>query len=274
MRASRTVSVIAASAATALVFAGAVHAVVQDHSSPMAAPTPTATRSAALMERPLSNSCSAGHVTFTFDDGPRENTERVLDALDALDVDAVFFWNGGAVRGRESTVSRALAEGHVLGNHTFDHPNLVTGELPDGSEAVWTPEWVRSELERTNEALTDAGAPRPDLYRPPYGAVDDRTDEVAQELGLRLVMPWGNDGDNNYVDSRDTEGATTQEIIDRTVGSMRDGSIITMHDGQRQATLNSIGALQAIVDAMNEKNLCATTDVREDAAGRGLDTYG
>ncbi|WP_309109019.1 polysaccharide deacetylase family protein [Arthrobacter sp.] len=262
---------VAASTAAAVALAGAIQTVVQDHSAPTSTVTTATTQSAPIVERPLNNNCSSGYVTFTFDDGPRENTERVLDALDGFGIDAVFFWNGQRVKGRERTVTRALADGHVIGNHTWDHANLTTGELPNGSTESWGKQWVHSELERTNEALIAAGAPRPTLYRPPYGATNRQVDGVAQELGLRLVMSWGNHADDNIVNTKDNEGATTQEIVDVTILSMRDGSIITMHDGPG---VESLDALQAIVDAMNEKGLCATTKLPEDATGRGLELSG
>ncbi|MEO8283962.1 MAG: polysaccharide deacetylase family protein [Pseudarthrobacter sp.] len=273
-RTRRRATAAAASAAAVVVLTGAIHTVVQDHSAPASAATNATTQSVPAVERPLKNNCSAGYVTFTFDDGPRTNTEKVLDALDGFGIDAVFFWNGYKVKGRERLVARAVAEGHVIGNHTWDHGNLITGDLPDGTKETWGPSWVRSELERTNDALMAAGAPRPTLYRPPYGAINKQGDAIAQELGLRLVMSWGSDEEDNIVDTHDNGGASVQEIVDATVRGMRDGSIITMHDGLGQATLNSIDALQPIVDAMNQKGLCATTEVRKDATGRALAAYG
>lgn len=274
MRARSKVAAAAASAVTAVALVGATQAVVDDHSSPVPDTGNAAPQSERVVERPLSNDCSGGQVTFTFDDGPGRNTVKVLDALDGFGIDAVFFWNGRAVKGREGTVARAVAEGHVIGNHSYSHPNLTTGVLPDGSEETVTVPWLQSEFLRTNEALVDAGAPSPTLYRPPYGAVDDRVDSVAQELGLRLVMPWGLNDEDNIVDTRDTEGVTAQQIVDATTPRLQDRTIITMHDGQGRATLNSIDALQAIVDSMNEKDLCATAEMRQNATGRVLDMYG
>ncbi|MET3720184.1 MULTISPECIES: polysaccharide deacetylase family protein [unclassified Arthrobacter] len=273
-RTRRRAAVAAASAAAAVVLTGAIHTVVQFHSAPPSAATNATTQSVPAEERPLKNNCSGGYVTFTFDDGPFTNTEKVLDALDGFGIDAVFFWNGHKVKGRERVVARALAEGHVIGNHTWDHGNMTTGDLPDGTNVTWGPSWVRSQLERTNEVLMAAGAPRPTLYRPPYGAINKQADGIAQELGLRLVMPWGSQEEDNIVDTHDNEGASVKEIVDVTIRGMRNGSIITMHDGLGQATLNSIYSLQAIVDAMNEKGLCATTEVRKDATGRVLEAYG
>ncbi|MDQ0118035.1 peptidoglycan/xylan/chitin deacetylase (PgdA/CDA1 family) [Pseudarthrobacter defluvii] len=264
---------MAASAAAAVALTGSIQTVVlrvAAESNAIAAVSPKTQ----MVTRPLNSNCSGGYVTFTFDDGPREHTERLLDTLDLLGIKAVFFWNGQNIGGRERTVARAVAEGHIIGNHSWDHADLTTGKLPDGTTVSWTDEWVRGELERTNAALIAAGAPRPTLYRPPYGSTNRQVEEITRELGLRLVSPWGNDTSDNIVDSRDSEGANTQEIIDNTIRWMRNGSIITMHDGQGQGTLNSIHALQSIVDAMNQRGLCTTTEVREDATGHVLQMYG
>lgn len=226
----------------------------------------------AVEVRPLVSDCSGGYVVLTFDDGPRQHTDELLDRLRALGVPAVFFWSGHNMEGREELVRRAVAEGHVVGNHTQSHANLLTGVLPSGDRVVpWGAEQIREELQRANDLLVAYGAPVPEYYRPPYGEVDQQVDDVARALGLRLVMSYGHDETDNLVDSHDTEGTSAEQIAATVIGEMRDGSIITMHDGLGQATLNSIEALQAIVDAIGERQLCATTDVRPDATGRVLE---
>ena len=140
----------------------------------------------------------------------------------------------------------------------------MTGSAPGA------PEQIREELQRTNDLLVEYGAPLPQYYRPPYGRVSPEVDAVAQEVGLRLVMSYGHDETDNLIDSHDTEGISPGQIVANVVGPMRDGSIITMHDGLGQATLNAIEALQPIADVMNERRLCATTDIRADAGGRVL----
>ncbi|WP_236827118.1 MULTISPECIES: polysaccharide deacetylase family protein [unclassified Blastococcus] len=222
--------------------------------------------------RPLTSDCSGGHVVLSFDDGPRQHTGELLDRLRDLGLTAVFFWSGHNIEGRGELVRRAVAEGHLLGNHTQSHADLTTGELPSGERVTpWGDAQIREELRRASELLVAKGAPEPELYRPPYGAVNQQVDYVARELGLRLVMSFGRDASDGLVDSHDTEGISAEEIAANVIGPMRDGSIITMHDGLGQATLNSIAALQPIVDAMNERGLCATTEVRPDATGRMLE---
>jgi peptidoglycan/xylan/chitin deacetylase (PgdA/CDA1 family) len=248
----------------------ATHRVVSD------VPVDTVSAGAAARQepspsRPIANDCSGGQVTFTFDDGPRQHAAALLDRLAALKLTAVFFWAGDNIVGREDVVRRALRGGNVLGNHTFDHPNLVTGVLPSGVRLdPWGPDQIREEFRRTSELLVDYGAPVPQYYRPPYGSIDAQADDVARQLGLRLVMSFGFDETDNIVDSHDSEGIPTEVIAANVIRRMKDGSIITMHDGLSTATLASIEALQPIVDAMNVEKLCATTNVRPDATGGAL----
>ena len=227
----------------------------------------------AVSWRPVNNDCSGGTVTFTFDDGPRKNTEKVLSRLEALNIKAVFFWNGQKIQGRQQLARKALKQGHLLANHSWNHVDLVTGETPRGGVVKpWGSEQIRADLERTNDALEAIGAPKPSIYRPPYGSVNHTVDDVAKELGMRLVMPWESYQGDNILDSRDNEGAQTAEIVATITKGLKADSVITMHDGQGRATLASIEALQPIVDAMNEKRLCASTAIRAETTGRVLET--
>ena len=143
---------------------------------------------------PVDNDCSGGYVYLTFDDGPSANTPALLDRLRELNLRATFFVIGDRIAQRENVVRRELAEGHSVQNHAFHHHNLVTGVDVSGMQrSPWGETQIAAELVRANEAIVAAGAPRPTLYRPPYGAVDARVDSVAKRYGLRLVMPWSSD---------------------------------------------------------------------------------
>jgi peptidoglycan/xylan/chitin deacetylase (PgdA/CDA1 family) len=226
--------------------------------------------------RPLANDCSAGVVHLTFDDGPNLHTDLLLDRLAALHVKAIFFVMGERVPGREATIRREVAEGHSVQNHSYRHFDLATGKDLTGVERrPWGESQIRFELQHDNEVIEAAGAPRPTQYRPPYGSVSPEVDAIARSLGLRLVMPWSDSDARLFADSKDTEaGVTTPDIVRNVVAGLHRGVIITMHDGEEGVTLNSAAALQEIVDAMNERHLCADTALPRDATGGVFDGPG
>jgi peptidoglycan/xylan/chitin deacetylase (PgdA/CDA1 family) len=225
---------------------------------------------------PVSNDCSGGYVAFTFDDGPGPNTAAVLQALQRLNLKATFFANGNKIdasAAAQQTIRDELAVGFSVENHTYDHVSFTgasTGAQPL-SEAQ-----VKDELARTSASIVNAGGPRPSLYRPPYGDINAYGDLIAQNLGYRIVMPWGSPS-GNIVDSQDWTGISPAAIAANvTQGYTKSGnfypgikanSIVAMHDGEDATTLNTIQSLQPIVDYMNAKHLCSTGDIRADATG-------
>lgn len=227
--------------------------------------------------RPINNDCSAGYVEFTFDDGPGIHSREILDKLEALHLKATFFAIGkNIVDGGPKAAALMrdeVAAGNSVQNHSWDHPS-ITGEST--KKAPLTREQIVQQLDRGTQAIVAAGLPRPTLYRPPYGDIDDRGDDVARSLGYRLVSPWGVTG-TNIVDSKDWSGVSTEQIVSNVtkgytadgyqIDGIKDQTIVTMHDGGYHDTLNSIAALQPIVDYMNVRHLCSTTAIRADATG-------
>ena len=153
-----------------------------------------------------------------------------------------------------------VANGEVIGNHTWDHPSLTgkaTGTRPLSQAQV------RDQLTRANAAIVTVGAPEPSLWRPPYGGVNAADVATARVLGLRVVLDSG----DNIIDSNDWDGLSAQQIARRVDPRLRDGTIIAFHDGLRTAAPATIRALPLIVAYMNAHHLGATTAVRPDATG-------
>jgi peptidoglycan/xylan/chitin deacetylase (PgdA/CDA1 family) len=232
---------------------------------------------AAAAKRPIDNDCSSGYVEFTFDDGPGIHSRKVLDELKALRIKATFFVVGKNIANGGSQAVALLrdevAAGNTVQNHSYDHASF-TGESTQTTPL--TEKQIVKELDSATRAIVAAGLPRPTLYRPPYGDIDARADEVAQGLGYRLVMPWGFPG-TNIMDSKDWSGISTEEIASNVIkgytidgsfyNGIKDGTVVLMHDGGGQETLNSLAALQPIVDHMNRQHLCSTATIRADATG-------
>jgi peptidoglycan/xylan/chitin deacetylase (PgdA/CDA1 family) len=238
------------------------------------APAPTTTQPAPAPTTTLSNDCSAGYVTFTFDDGPDVGTPVILNTLQQLNIQAAFFVMGNKLNdaANQQTLLAAASAGNVIGNHTYDHASFTgasTGTAP------LTDAQIQAELQSTDARLTALGLPAPPLYRPPYGDINAHDDLLARNLGYRIVMPWGTPS-GNIVDSQDWTGISAAQIASNvTNGYSKNGyfypgikanSVISMHDGNATYT-NTDAALPAIVDYMNAKHLCATPVVRPDATG-------
>ena len=235
--------------------------------------------------RPIDNDCSGGSVAFTFDDGPSENTPALLRKLSELNLKATFFVVGQSIDSAEmkQVIRDEAAAGFTIGNHTNDHASF-TGQST--GSAPLTVAQATAELEDASAAIVDAGGPRPSLYRPPYGDVDNAYDLVARTLGYRVVLSYGTAsdsiaGDGNIVDSDDYSGISAAEIAERvTQGYTRvlngvtyrwhgiqADTIVAMHDGSGPEAQNTIDSLQQIVDYMNANHLCSTSTIRPDATG-------
>jgi peptidoglycan/xylan/chitin deacetylase (PgdA/CDA1 family) len=120
-----------------------------------------------------------GELALTFDDGPNPAwTPRLLEILAGHDVRATFFLVGKSAQAEPGLVRRIVAAGHLIGNHSWSHPNL----------ALASPRRVQEELSRTKESLEEiAGAPVR-FFRPPFGARRPVVFRVARSLGMVPVL--------------------------------------------------------------------------------------
>jgi len=153
-------------------------------------------------------------IALTFDDGPNDPyTLHLLDVLARHEVKATFFMIGRFVRERPQ-IARAVAEaGHVIGNHTDSHPNLI-GCLPAQ---------VRIQLDECERELSDAVGQHSRLFRPPFGGRLPHVLHVVRERGLQTIM-WS-------VSSRDWSLPTTDRIEQQVASRIRGGDVVLMHDG-------------------------------------------
>lgn len=133
-----------------------------------------------IMDQRMSENLCA----ITFDDGPSRNTMQLLDMLDQYGIPATFFLLGKQVELHPDIVRRIAGDGHEIGNHSYSHPNL----------RLLSPERKADEIRRTDAILRSLGV-TPLFLRPPYGAFDQYTVDVADALSLSIVL-WS-------LDSRD-----------------------------------------------------------------------
>jgi peptidoglycan/xylan/chitin deacetylase (PgdA/CDA1 family) len=117
-------------------------------------------------------------AAITLDDGPSIYTPNFLDYFKNESLKATFFVIGTSVEKFPAFVKRVVAEGHLLGSHTWDHPGL-----PDLSDQK-----IEEQMNRTSALLRQIVPSYPITYmRPPFGAIDDR---VTGKRELRLICPF------------------------------------------------------------------------------------
>src|SRR5467141_3883532 len=172
------------------------------------------------------------YIAMTFDDGPSAMlTPKLLDLLAAHHIKATFFVIGENVVQHPEVVARAAREGHEIGNHSWSHPNF--GKMPD--------QGVRSQLQRTDDAIKNATGTRPTVMRPRYGSITPREKHwIHDEFGYRVIL-WD-------VDPNDWKRPGPAVVRNRILKETQPGSIVLSHDihpGTIEAMPSTLDALEA-----------------------------
>jgi peptidoglycan-N-acetylglucosamine deacetylase len=154
------------------------------------------------------------YIAMTFDDGPSAAlTPKLLDLLAARHIKATFFVIGENVAEYPEIVARAAREGHEIASHSWSHPNL----------AKMSQESVRSQLQRTDDAIKSATGKSPTLLRPPYGSITEREKRwIHDEFGYDIIL-WD-------VDPLDWKRPGPAVVRNRILKETRPGSIVLAHD--------------------------------------------
>lgn len=149
-------------------------------------------------------------IALTFDDGPGEYTDELLDCLEENNAHATFFMLGQNVGSWESTVQRMADIGCEIGSHSWDHKNLYDLDMDS----------VAKQFSDTDAALEKACGQKASVARAPYG---NWSDDIISTVG-KPFFTWSLDSlDWSYLDVNKDYDAVMN-------GDLTDGSIILMHD--------------------------------------------
>ncbi|MFI8889449.1 bifunctional polysaccharide deacetylase/glycosyltransferase family 2 protein [Streptomyces paradoxus] len=183
-----------------------------------------------------------GELVLTFDDGPDPMwTPKVLDVLKKHDARAVFFITGTMASRHPELVQRMVDEGHEIGLHTFNHPDL---SLQTKSRVDW-------ELSQNQLTLAGAAGIRTSLFRPPYSSfahnMDNNTWPVTEYIGSKGYITIVNN-----TDSEDWRRPGVRKIISNATPKDGKGAIVLMHDsgGDRSQT---VAALDSYISGLQDK---------------------
>jgi len=161
-----------------------------------------------------------GKLALTFDDGPNPAwTPQLLDLLAEHDVRATFFLVGRFAEAEPALVRRIAAGAHLIGNHSWSHPNL----------AITKAEQVKDELERTSLILEQISGSPVRFFRPPFGARRPFVLQTARRMGMVPVL-WNAITTDWETPSADAIAGRLARTID---GLERRGwaTNIVLHDG-------------------------------------------
>jgi peptidoglycan-N-acetylglucosamine deacetylase len=161
---------------------------------------------------------------LTFDDGPNPSyTPQLLDLLARYNIRATFFLIGQYAANHRALVRRTQEAGHLIGNHTWTHPNL---SLTSSAQ-------TREELHRTSAQLEDITGVAVRYFRPPFGLRRPATLTIARSLNL-IPVTWN-------IIGNDWTPLTTEQIADRVFRlsekNHRRGNAtnLVLHDGSHRA---------------------------------------
>ncbi len=170
------------------------------------------------------------YVALTFDDGPNgKTTPMLLDILKEKGVHATFFVIGSNAEKYPDIISRTVHEWHVIGNHTFTHPELVKLDT----------ETLQYQVFHTDEIIRWAWSGYvTEIFRPTYGAYNET---VRENVTLPLV--------NWSIDTNDWKTRNTKRSIDTALGNLHEGAIILFHDIYPE----SVAAIAPVIDGLRAR---------------------
>ncbi|AEE96471.1 polysaccharide deacetylase family protein [Mahella australiensis] len=180
-----------------------------------------------------------GHIkqaALTFDDGPDGRfTPQILDILKKYNVKATFFVIGRNAEKYPEVLKRTSDEGHVIGNHSWDHKDFT--KLTDND--------LYEEIHKTETLLDRQLGSHSPLIRMPYGAFNDNIVNTIAALGYYNIY-WS-------VDTEDWSGISPPAIKKNIRSELRPSAILLMHSsGQSKAISNTVKVLPEIIEMLQK----------------------
>ncbi|NBC72095.1 delta-lactam-biosynthetic de-N-acetylase [Paenibacillus sacheonensis] len=179
---------------------------------------------------------SQRELYLTFDNGYENGyTPGILDVLKAKGVPAIFFITGHYVKDKPELVKRMAAEGHLIGNHSWSHPDM----------SAISREQISTELAKVKTAVSElTGQQEMAFLRPPRGIFNDRVLAVSKEHGYTSVF-WS----VAYRDWEPNAQRGWKYAYDNVMAQLHPGAVILLHSVSK----DNAEALGRIIDSARDK---------------------
>lgn len=160
-------------------------------------------------------------IYLTFDAGYENGyTAGILDVLKKHRVEAAFFLVGNYIEKSPELVRRMVKEGHLVGNHTYSHPDMSEIAAEDA---------FREELTRLEKAYKRVtGKEMRKYYRPPQGKYSEENLKMAKKMGYKTIF-WS----LAYVDWYESDQPTREEAMEKLIPRTHPGAIVLLHSTSR-----------------------------------------
>ncbi len=152
-------------------------------------------------------------VALTFDDGPDQNTLKIIEILDRYKAKGTFFCIGKQVDQHPEILKLLHKKGYVIGNHTYTHSQFID---------IYSTEKFILEIEDTDNTIRKYIGKTPQLFRPPYGITNPNIARAVKKTGHR-VIGWNKR-------SFDTTIPSEKLILAKITKNLKSGDILLLHD--------------------------------------------
>jgi peptidoglycan/xylan/chitin deacetylase (PgdA/CDA1 family) len=184
-------------------------------------------------------------AALTFDDAPDALFLPImLDILAHYDVKVTFFALGNCAHQNPDMVKRIVNDGHIIGNHTYDHIDITK----------ISSEQLREQVQKTEDEIYRTVGLKTALFRPPFGFMNEASIRIVLSMGYKMIM-WN-------IDSYDWMGLTGPAITSRVLINSKPGAIILMHNscaGDVAAGTGTVQSLPFIIETLKSGGYVLTT---------------
>lgn len=159
-------------------------------------------------------------IAITFDDGPHEMTEKILDLLQKFNVKATFFCIGKQIEQNPEVFKRIITEGHVVGNHSYSHSNSI---------GFFSTQKMKEEISKTNTIIASFLNKKSIFFRPPFGVTNPNIAKAVKQSKMK-VIGWN-------IRSLDTVIKDEEDVFKRVKNKVVPGGIILLHDTSEKSVI-------------------------------------
>jgi peptidoglycan-N-acetylglucosamine deacetylase len=163
---------------------------------------------------------TAKEIAITFDDGPHEMTEKILDVLLKFNVKATFFCIGSQIEQHPEVFKRIISEGHIIGNHSYSHSKGI---------GFFSTSKMIEEITKTNAIITPILGKKTKLFRPPFGVTNPKIARAVKNTEMN-VIGWN-------IRSLDTVIKDEEDVFQRVKRKLVPGGIILLHDTSEKSVI-------------------------------------